>query len=468
MTAVAALLAWWLWPSAGASTAPAEPPPPLPGPTAAPAQAAISVLSPAQHVAQEGLGPAAPPVIDEITVEKKEVCQGEENLISIRAHTTDGTDPYLHYLVGAAPGQRVAHRSWLPDDADDEPPPLVVRVFGKGNVATEAPVPAFVVKQCKRPHAALIVARLRANTWSEFDFEAQLRSEQDALPFHPREYRWTFGDGATATTSAPLASHSYEERPQDSMYSQVLVQVEIRGGGDEVVTGRTSLQLINPAYEDFAEKGVVSLLIHLEPRFPELGSDGVVRQGVRLFHLRPQPVHIEKAFVFRHKTGSPDDPKPDEVSPESLLGSSTIPPGRGADLQLALDTKANPDLFSLEYQVEGKDSDGNPVRGAFSIMRPPAVPTRENSNPVVDPQLKAKIVAARKILKTDYVTDEDLWRLEREGKFADLALPPPLDPARPGVNEPAPAASVEPPGPGPTGPSTPPGGETSPTPSPHR
>src|SRR5690349_10967458 len=39
--------------------------------------------------------PAAPPVFDSVQVEKEEVCQGEENLVTVRAHTTDGNDAYL-------------------------------------------------------------------------------------------------------------------------------------------------------------------------------------------------------------------------------------------------------------------------------------------------------------------------------------------------------------------------------------
>jgi hypothetical protein len=70
--------------------------------------------------------------------------------------------------------------------------------------------------------------------------------------------------------------------------------------------------------------------------------------------------------------------------------------------------------------VEGKDSEGLPVRGTFSVMRPPPKPTKGNSNPVVDPLLKEKIIAARKILNRPYVTDEDLWTLERQGKFAEI------------------------------------------------
>src|SRR5438105_4062074 len=39
--------------------------------------------------------PIAPPVFDDIRVEKEEVCEGEENLVTVRAHTTDGNDPFL-------------------------------------------------------------------------------------------------------------------------------------------------------------------------------------------------------------------------------------------------------------------------------------------------------------------------------------------------------------------------------------
>jgi hypothetical protein len=102
------------------------------------------------------------------------------------------------------------------------------------------------------------------------------------------------------------------------------------------------------------------------------------------------------------------------------MGSSIIPPGKGLEFELKLDTRQEPNVFSMEYAIEGKDSEGLPVRGTFSAMRPPPRPTKENSNPVVDPLLKAKIIAARKILNRPYVTDEDLWALERQGKFAEI------------------------------------------------
>jgi hypothetical protein len=437
----------------------------MPGPTlSAPGPAPVApqpkpepVATPEQPPAQ---AEADAPVIDEITVEKKEVCEGEENLISVRAHTSNGTDEFLSYMVGGRKGQQVPVRSWIADDGEN--PRLEVKVFGRNNVVTSALVPAFVVKPCKPARIALITARLRANTWSEFDFEVKINESGAAgnpaasvLPFKPRLYEWSFGDGEKATTQLPYATHNYEGRKQDAMYSHLLVEVKIHGETGEPVVGRTALQLLNPAFENLAAKGVVTLLVQLTPRFPEMGSDGVVRQKVRLFHHRDRPVFIHNAVLFRHKATPGEPVREQVVDPSSLMGTSIIPPGKGIEFEAKLDTRRDADVFSLEHYVEGKDSEGLPARGAFSVMRPPKLPTKEDSMPVEDPLLKQKILAARKILNRSYVTDEDLWALERAGKFAELeAKFQAIQAQQPPAVDPRDQVSKDP-GPPPEGPTTP-------------
>jgi hypothetical protein len=104
---------------------------------------------------------------------------------------------------------------------------------------------------------------------------------------------------------------------------------------------------------------------------------------------------------------------------------------------VSLDTSAEPDVVSLTYALEGTSADGHRARGTFSIMRPPPRPTKENSAQVTDPVLLAKIKRARELLNQPYVTDEDLWRLEREGRLADLKV----EPASPASAPPPDAAS---------------------------
>jgi len=431
----------------------AEPGPAPDAPQPKPELAAAPEPPPAQAEADA-------PVIDEVTVEKEEVCEGEENLITVRAHTANGTDEFLNYMVGGRKGQQVPVRSWIADDGEN--PRLEVKVFGRNNVVTSAPVPAFVVKPCKPERMVLVTSRLRANTWSEFDFEVKINESNAAgnpaasiVPFKPRLYEWSFGDGEKTSTQLPYATHNYEGRKQDAMFSHLLVEVKVHPEVGEPLVGRTSLQLLNPAFENLATKNVVTLLVQLTPRFPELGSDGVVRQKVRLFHHRDRPVFIHNAVLFRHKV-TPGEPVHEQVvDPSSLLGTTIIPPGKGIEFEARLDTRKDADVFSLEHYVEGKDSEGLTARGAFSVMRPPKLPTKEDNMPVEDPLLKQKILAARRILNRPYVTDEDLWALQRAGKFAELEA---QFQANPGQQAPA----VDPrdrvskdPGPPPEGPTAP-------------
>jgi adenine-specific DNA methylase len=53
-------------------------------------------------------------------------------------------------------------------------------------------------------------------------------------------------------------------------------------------------------------------------------------------------------------------------------------------------------------------------------MKPPALPSKERHDPISDPVLLAKVKMAREILHRDYVTDEDIGRLERAGHFEHL------------------------------------------------
>jgi hypothetical protein len=398
-----------------------------------PPEARAPRLPPAQAAAAP-----APPIIDEILVEKPEVCEGEENLVTVRAHTPDhADDAYLHYLIAGETGARVPVRGVAN-------PQLVsarqVTVFGRNNVATTVPLPPFRVKDCKVPRRLFIEHRVNPNTSAEFSFNARIF---DAA-IEPVRYEWDFGDGQRSTTSVPVEVHDFSARRQDALYSQILVRCTAVAADGEQVSGRDSLQLLNPLFEDFAYKGIVTIVAELTPRFPVADADGVVRLRVRLWHQSPGPVHVERVVRLRQLWGQPSPP-PEELAPIDVLGSSDIPP-EGIETHVELDLHGAPELFAHAYQIFGTSSDGWPARGSFSAMRPTELPTRERNHPVDDPMLRARILRAREILGQAYVTDEDLWRLEREGFFRGLepaaGLPPgtrAAPPKAPIAEAPAPA-----------------------------
>jgi hypothetical protein len=242
-----------------------------------------------------------------------------------------------------------------------------------------------------------------------------------APSFRPRRFLWSFGDGAHEESREPHRTHSFADRPQDTLYTQFMIKVEAVGEDGRALEGRHSVELLNPAFEAFAYKGTVLLFADLEPRFPVLSPSGVVDQGVRLWHTRPDVVAIGKVTVTtRRLDGQRSPPSFPQVS--SVLGATVVPPGRGLELHAVLDTRSEPDTLSRDYSLEGQTQDGHPVRGAFSVMKPPTLPSKERHDPISDPVLLAKVKMAREVLHRDFVTDEDIWMLERAGQFDGLRL----------------------------------------------
>jgi hypothetical protein len=185
----------------------------------------------------------------------------------------------------------------------------------------------------------------------------------------------------------------------------------------------------------------VLLRAALTPRFPELDERGKVVQRVRVWHDHDAPVTLTRVVRRVHHVDGTDDGD-ERIAPGVLFGGATIAGRAGLDATLEL---ADRDVFSIEYVLEGTTGDGLPAQGGFSIMRPPERPTADNSQPVVDAALRARIVRARELLKREYVTDEDLWKLEREGAFTDL--PPTGETPEPAAGAPKGPPAIAPPRP---------------------
>jgi hypothetical protein len=395
---------------------------------------------PAHPAPASSAEPDPPPVIDEIDLEKTEVCAGEENLVTVKSHTTNGTDQFLHAVIDGHQGSSVPVTMWT-DMRGNVMGTHTVTVFGRGNVATTQPLPSYRVKDCRPTYIAEIMQRVRPNTWADFDFNArvvgvpraptQAEFERGAKappvpkPFKVVGYSWDFGDGSTEVSLTPVVEHSYEGRDQKTLFSYFVVGVTARGEKGEVATARLTLSLVNPAFEARASKNLVALMISLNPRFPVLGDDGKVTQNVRIWHAEPQPVTITHAAVVSYYKKAAGETKPQDVDVASLLGTTSIPPGKdGITTTVTLDTTMDSEVFSRTWAIDGTASDGARATGSFSVMVPPAKPTAENSDPVFDPMMKKKILLAEQILGKDTVDDDDLWRLEREGAFANLKSTP--------------------------------------------
>ncbi len=402
-----------------------------------PAAPSASGASPAPAaVDREARGRAAPPtpahdpsapIIDKILVEKPEVCEGEENLVTVEAHDPRGDSTGLRYLVNGTPGASVPVRA-RNNTEDPTAPPRVVLVVGPTGATTTVPIPPYTIKRCA-PAARLRMRHfLLPNATAEYRFEAKLiRGVSPGQPrpdrfenedFTPTRYTWNFGDGEQTTTTMPYVTHSYEFRDQSTYFTYHLLSVTASDDRGRTEVARDSLEIMNPAYEELAQKQIVKLMTLNTPRFPEL-VDGKVIQTVRIWHFRKEEVPIDgiTAYFF-DVNGKEMGSGP--VQPVAMLGVGAVPPGAGLTIRTVLEVAQHPDVGFITYELRGTAAGGLRASGAFSIMRPPDGPTRDKHIPVGDPMMAAKIKRAMELLGKQTVTDEDIWELERQGKFEGL------------------------------------------------
>ena len=360
---------------------------------------------------------ATPPVFDLVRVEKDEVCEGEENLITVHAHTTDGNEPFLHYTVAGEAGSQVPVRVYI--GRDGNPPPQYAVAFSKDNVATRIELPPYRVKNCRPARILVVTMRMPPNSVGEREFTATVQT-LDGPPFTPAWYEWSFGDGEAGVTPGPIAVHDYSALPQKTAFSDLLVKVTALDGSGQMVEGRLPLHIRNVAFATRL-RGMATIFAVPVPRFPEAGPDGIVRQKFRLWHAEDGPVQIAGATLSRFflpaKEGSaPAAPTTVALDHSRVLRHAEIPPGAFVEESLEYDFGANAAVYAVTFAVQGVTASGLQARGELALLRPSPRPTRENTVPIQDPAMIQKIRRAMAILNQETVSQEDIWRLEREGK----------------------------------------------------
>lgn len=376
------------------------------------------------------------PVIDEIVVEKTHVCKGEDVLVTVRSHDPKGTDDeWLRTVIDGQTGASMPLRYLV----DDSKAPRTIQVFGKNQRAvTLAKVPHVTVMDCSAPQIVQVGFALVPNAEDTFRIAVRVQTRQDQPPVNMCSFEWDFGDGKSASTAEPWVEHGYLERPQKGLDASFLIRARLLPcDGGTPLTGRTVLTLQNIYAEQKETKRISGLIIVPDPRYPERGSDDVVRQNALVRTWENTPVRITKVTYRDTIPSQSTEPlEPVDVSAGSFLGRDTV----GSDfikVALSYDMKQNPGWLMRRYELEGIASDGTRVYGSFTLMAPSKL-DRETSPKLEDPEMKERVIAAMKLTGKQQVSDEDLMRLEQEGKL------PPRKPYAERPNAKPPTSFVQP------------------------
>ncbi|WPB79971.1 hypothetical protein KYC5002_12595 [Archangium violaceum] len=462
------LLGWWLTRAEPAAPTLASAPEPRPPQALRAPPPEASTRRPGPGRTPQGelvppitrLPPPRAPIIEEISFDKRSVCFNEDVTVTVRARTPGGQDDaFLRYRVAGEEGPVVSLRRLSLGSSGGLPERggYTVTVTGREGMHVTAPLPELEVRNCRVPDEFELVHSPQPGTdglvglstspiGHNPDLDAVLaRGKDDAPPFLPVKYVWSFGDGATAETVENSVVHDFGRRPQTTRYSYFLVKCEAVDAQGRTLTASKSIELKNPAFESFMNQGMVRLRSQPWPAL--VGEDGRVTVPVRLWHAWTSPVTVTAVRMRRHRgmelrhsdeRNPPSSPTVEELPASLALGAPSIPLD-GLFMNVTFEPERDRDVVAKEVRVEGLTAEGWPLKGHFIATRPGLDPLERRM--LVDGEWRAKMLRARAHLDRRDVTAEEVMNLEAQGLFEDLprafqGTPPPgFEPPEPQPSE---------------------------------
>ena len=279
------------------------------------------------------------------------MCEGGgENLVTIKAHTPDGSDPFLHYLVGSQVGQRIPLRTWLADDGDPRSWRSSLRQEQRGP-PRRCPVPGEELPAAAddQPHPAPEgehLRRLRAG--GEGGGPAAAGPGED--------------EAAAAVPDAALRVGVRRRRGRHHAHALRGAQLRVPpaepdvlalpGAGDRVRGGRRSRHrarraaVAQPHLRGPRRQGRGDADGAAHAALPGLGRTAWSASACACSTSATSPSTSERAVVFRHR--DPPAARPDREDP-SRSGRRHRPARARPEFEARLDPGRGPDVFSLEH-----------------------------------------------------------------------------------------------------------------------
>jgi hypothetical protein len=237
----------------------------------------------AQPIETRPLDPnASTRFIDEVLVDRTEVCANETALVTVKAHDPRANPrPLLLNVSGnrgdrvpvsfAAPGQYPVLVSASSEDRQMEVRAFTLHVRDCGGAFQYVRVMHEATEKLdtQRFVATPFFDRLECHDLPRAEM---LRCNARPPSGEAYTYVWDFGDGSRETTHDGYIEHNYSHRPQDDVLSSFLVKVEVESTSLGKLTGLTSLAFENLSNANKRRLGVITPTIRLDSR--EGGSDG--------------------------------------------------------------------------------------------------------------------------------------------------------------------------------------------------
>jgi hypothetical protein len=318
----------------------------------------------------------APPAVEEaadvgveiegIDLDKQEACKGVEITVNVRARSPERDGGrFLSYGVLGRPDV-VGPRFTLRLEESLAVDWMRVFVRGQRGAAIKA-VPPVVVRDCETPDVLTIDVQRRTEMMDRAWLTARLAERgaaAEANPLRPVEYRWTFADGTTQTTTTPEVEHSFENRRQNASYAYFFVTVEARDAGGRTARGSRSLRFVNLGFHPLVHDRQVVLFSAIDPA----AAGG---EKVWLYHGHDEAVRIDRVVVndvVRGPNGGDLTVGTDGRDATSLLGFAEIPPGKSLAASDLAALRPTDRAKQRVVELTGHTASGLTARGAFNLL----------------------------------------------------------------------------------------------------
>lgn len=346
-------------------------------------------------------------IIQDVILEKKTVCSGEDFLVTVVGHNPNGSDANLAYRVGDARGNPAIIRFIKPGKRE-----FYVVVQDEGSHIDFKKVDINVV-DCPDRVQLVLEGKLASLKSEEAEFEVVKKTGIGERC----TYEWDFGDGSKTNGTYGYITHNYALRDQKAFQSAFTVTVKATDSEGRTATGRCSISLPNTHYiSSLLNDAIIPAQYN---SFPVL-KGSYYEVPVSFKNIYDTDAFFSGAVIEVQPCASSKNSAAVNANPGSLLGVSRLTAGETSSDVLRIDRSMIPaGTCNLIVRLTGELANQKPVTSAVYLnIVPEGTDAADRKKVVSDKNMVEKLEKAARILgRGRPITPDDLKRLEKEGKL---------------------------------------------------
>ncbi len=346
-------------------------------------------------------------IIQDVILEKKTVCSGEDVLVTVIGHNPNGSDANLAYRIGDMRGNPAVLRFKKPGKREF----YVVAQDGGSHVDFK-PVEIDVI-DCPDRIQIVLEGKLSSLKSEEAEFEVVKKTGIGERC----SYEWDFGDGSKTSSTYGYITHNYALRNQKAFQSTFTVKVKATDDEGRTATGRCSISLPNTHYiSSLLNDAIIPAQYN---SFPVL-KGSCYEAPVSFKNIYDADAVFSRAVIEIQPCATSGEMSTVNVNPGGLISASRLSAGSTSSDVLRIDRTMIPaGTCNLIVRFTGEMTDRKPVTSAVYLnIVPEGKDAGDRKTVVSDKGMVEKLEKAARILgRGRPITPDDLKRLEKEGKL---------------------------------------------------